>query len=140
MRYYKKFNIKKSDKGSIILIGNFDGLHIGHQKLFKLAKKYKKKYKLKIGVLTFEPVPKMFFNRNLKNFRISNNNQKNFILKKIGADFVITKKFDKIFSKINYYQFIKKILCEKLKAKYIFVSSNFIVSYTYFLSAIFDFC
>ena len=66
MRYYKKFNIKKSDKGSLILIGNFDGLHIGHQKLFKLAKKYKKKYKLKIGVLTFEPVPKMFFNRNLK--------------------------------------------------------------------------
>ena len=125
MRYYKKFKIKKGDKGSLILIGNFDGLHIGHQKLFKLAKKYKKKYKLKIGVLTFEPVPKMFFNRNLKNFRISNNNQKNFILKKIGADFVITKKFDKSFSKINYYQFIKKILCEKLKAKYIFVSSNF---------------
>ena len=67
----------------------------------------------------------MFFNKTLKNFRISNLNQKNFILKKIGADFVITKRFDKSFSKINYYQFIKKILCEKLNAKYIFVSSNF---------------
>ena len=109
MEVFKNFNIPYKYFNSIILIGNFDGLHIGHQKLFKLAKKYKKKYKLKIGVLTFEPVPKMFFNRNLKNFRISNNNQKNFILKKIGADFVITKKFDKIFSKINYYQFIKKI-------------------------------
>jgi len=125
MRYYRKFDISKNDKGSIILIGNFDGLHIGHQKLFKLAKKYKNKYRLKIGVLTFEPVPKMFFNKTLKNFRISNLNQKNIILKKLGADFVITKRFDKSFSKINYYQFIKKILFKKLNAKYIFVSSNF---------------
>ena len=125
MRCYRKFDISKNDKGSIILIGNFDGLHIGHQKLFKLAKKYKNKYKLKIGVLTFEPVPKMFFNKTLKNFRISNPNQKNIILKKLGADFVITKRFNKSFSKINYYQFIKKILFKKLNAKYIFVSSNF---------------
>ena len=125
MRYYRKFDISKNDKGSIILIGNFDGLHIGHQKLFKLAKKYKNKYRLKIGVLTFEPVPKMFFNKTLKNFRISNPNQKHIILKKLGADFVITKRFDKSFSKINYYQFIKKILFKKLNAKYIFVSSNF---------------
>ena len=125
MIHYKKFDIKKNDRSSLILIGNFDGLHIGHQKLFKLAKKYKNKYKLKIGVLTFEPVPKMFFNKTLNNFRISNPNQKNIILRKLGADFVITKKFDKSFSKINYYQFIKKILFKKLNAKYIFVSSNF---------------
>ena len=125
MRHYKKFDIKQNDRSSLILIGNFDGLHIGHQKLFKLAKKYKNKYKLKIGVLTFEPVPKMFFNKTLNNFRISNPNQKNIILRKLGADFVITKKFDKSFSKINYYQFIKKILFKKLNAKYIFVSSNF---------------
>ena len=39
-----------------------------HQKLFSLAKKYKKKYSSKIGVLTFEPMPKMFFNKELKNF------------------------------------------------------------------------
>ena len=125
MRYYKKFNIKKSDKGSLILIGNFDGLHIGHQKLFKLAKKYKKKYKLKIGVLTFEPVPKMFFNKNLKNFRISNLNQKKEILKNFGTDFLIIKKFNRKFSKIKSLDFIKKILYQKLNTKFIFVSSNF---------------
>tara|TARA_Y100000816_G_scaffold289261_1_gene275373 strand:- start:1000 stop:1917 length:918 start_codon:yes stop_codon:yes gene_type:complete len=125
MRYYKNFKIKKIDKRSLILIGNFDGIHIGHQKLFNLANKYKKKYKLKIGVLTFEPVPKMFFNKNLKNFRISNSKQKNFILKKLGVDFVITKKFDKNFSKKKSYQFIKNILYKKINPKYIFVSSNF---------------
>ena len=41
--YYNSFNIKPKHKGSIILIGNFDGLHLGHQKLFRLAKNYKKK-------------------------------------------------------------------------------------------------
>ena len=72
MKLYNSFNISKKHKNSIILIGNFDGLHLGHQKLFKLAKKYKKRYSSKIGVLTFEPMPKMFFNPQLKNFRISN--------------------------------------------------------------------
>ncbi len=70
IRYYKNFNINKSDKNSIILIGNFDGLHLGHQKLFNSALKYKKKKKLNIGVVTFEPIPKMFFFKNLKNYKI----------------------------------------------------------------------
>ena len=75
-KIYKNFNINTRYQNSIILIGNFDGVHKGHQKLFSLAKKYKKKYSSKIGVLTFEPMPKMFFNTNLNNFRISNLYQK----------------------------------------------------------------
>ena len=125
MRLYKNFNIFKKHKKSIILIGNFDGVHLGHQKLFKLATKYKKKFKLKIGVVTFEPMPKMYFNHKIKNFRISNIIQKNKILKDLGIDFVITKKFDEKFSKIKSNFFIKDILYKKLNAKYIFVSNNF---------------
>ena len=48
IKLYQNFNIKINHKGSIILIGNFDGLHLGHQKLFSLAKKYKKKHSLKL--------------------------------------------------------------------------------------------
>ena len=125
MKLYKNFNIYKNHKNSIILIGNFDGVHIGHQKLFKLASEYKKKFRLNIGVLTFEPMPKMFFNKNIKNFRVSNIDQKNQILKRLGVDFIITKKFNKIFSKIKSNFFIKEILSKKLDAKYIFVSNNF---------------
>jgi riboflavin kinase/FMN adenylyltransferase len=125
MKLYKNFNISKRHKKSIILIGNFDGVHLGHQKLFKLAISYKKKFKLNIGVLTFEPMPKMFFNKNIKNFRISSINQKNKILKSLGVDFIITKNFDKKFSRIKSSFFIKEILSKKLEAKYIFVSNNF---------------
>ena len=125
MKLYNNFNIKKKHKNSIILIGNFDGLHLGHQKLFRLAKKYKKKYSSKIGVLTFEPMPKMFFNSNLKNFRLSNLNQKIENLSKHNVDFVIIKKFNLVFSKTKSISFIKETLGKKLNPKFIFVSNNF---------------
>ena len=122
---YKNFNIKQRHKNSIILIGNFDGVHIGHRKLFDLAKKYKKKFKLNIGVLTFEPMPKMFFNKKIKNFRISNLDQKSQLLNNLSVDFIINKKFDQDFSKIKSLDFIKDIIYKKLKAKFVFVSNNF---------------
>ena len=125
IKLYNSFNIKDYHKKSIILIGNFDGIHLGHQKLFTLAKKYKKKYLLKIGVLSFEPMPKMYFNDKLKNFRISSQKQKINLLNKLDVDFIITKKFDKNFSKIKSIDFIKNILGKKVKPKFVFVSNNF---------------
>ena len=125
LTYYKNFNIKKNHQKSIILIGNFDGVHLGHQKLFDSAKKYKKKENLKIGVVTFDPIPKMFFNKKLKNYRISNLNQKLNIFKKLKVDFVVNKKFDKKFSKIKCNKFISEIIYKKLNPKIIFVSNNF---------------
>ena len=125
MRLYNSFKINDNHKNSIILIGNFDGIHLGHQKLFRLAKRYKKKYLSKIGVLTFEPMPKMFFNSSLKNFRLSNLNQKIENLNKLNVDFVITKKFNRKFSKTKSISFIKEILGKKINPKFIFVSNNF---------------
>jgi len=125
VKLYQNFDIKKNDKGSIILIGNFDGVHLGHQKLFKQAQFYKKKYNLKIGVVNFNPMPKMFFNQSLKNFRLSSISQKINLLNNQSVDFIITKKFDKTFSKTKSINFIKNILSNKLKARFIFVSSNF---------------
>jgi riboflavin kinase/FMN adenylyltransferase len=70
-------------------------------------------------------MPKMFFNKSLRNFRISNQKQKISLLKNFDVDFIILKKFDKEFSKIKSINFIKNILSSKLKAKFIFVSNNF---------------
>jgi riboflavin kinase/FMN adenylyltransferase len=42
LKFYNNFKISNIHKNSILLVGNFDGLHLGHQKLFNLAKKYKK--------------------------------------------------------------------------------------------------
>ena len=125
MKIYKNFNLKNNHKKSIILIGNFDGVHLGHRKLFELAKKYKKRFNLNIGVMTFDPMPKMFFNKKIKNFKISNFNQKKNLLHNLGVDFIINKKFDIKFSKIKSKKFIEKIIYKKINAKFIFVSNNF---------------
>ena len=124
-KIYNNFIIPRKLKKSILLIGNFDGLHLGHQKVCNEAKKYKKKYKLKLGVLTFNPLPVMFFNNKMKNYRLTNDSQKFILLKKMGVDFVINKRFNLKFSKIKSEKFIKNIIVKKIDPKFIFVSSNF---------------
>ena len=66
MKLYKNFNISKNHKNQLFLIGNFDGVHLGHQKLFKLANKYKKKFKLNIGVLLLNQCQKCILIKRLK--------------------------------------------------------------------------
>ena len=129
IKVYKNFKISNSYKNSIILIGNFDGLHSGHQKLFKQAEKFKKKLNLKLGVITFDPIPKMFFDKKIKNYRLSNFDQKVSYFEKFNVDFLINKNFNKTFSKITYKKFIENILYKSLKIKYIFVSNNFRFGY-----------
>jgi riboflavin kinase/FMN adenylyltransferase len=125
MIVYKNLSIKKKHKNSVIAIGNFDGLHVGHQKVLKEANKKAKKNNLKFGLITFEPVPTMFFNKSIENHRINSLNQKIYFLKKIKLDFLVIINFNKNFSNLRAEDFIEKILFKKLKSKYIFVSKNF---------------
>ena len=89
------------------------------------TKNLKNKTKLKIGVFTFDPIPKMFFFKNIQNYRVSNLNQKISLFKKFKVDFIVNQTFNKKFSKLSCNKFIENILYKKLKAKYIFVSNNF---------------
>jgi len=125
MIIYRNLNIKKTHKGSVVAIGNFDGLHIGHQKVLKEARQKARSKNLKFGLVTFEPVPIMFFNKNIKSHRINSLNQKIYFLKKLKLDFLIIINFNKTFSNLSAEDFIKKILFKKLKSKYIFISRNF---------------
>ena len=124
----KKFNntiIPKNYKGSAMAIGNFDGVHKGHQKVFRQAKKFANKNKIKFGILTFSPLPVMFFNKKIINYKLLSEDQKYKLFKKYGVDFVVNIKFNKIFSKISAEKFIKNIIYKKIKPKLIFVSNNF---------------
>ena len=63
MKSFNNLSITNNYKGSAIAIGNFDGVHKGHQKIFRQAKKLAKKNKIKFGILTFTPLPTIFFNK-----------------------------------------------------------------------------
>ena len=121
MKIFNNFIISKKYKKSSLAIGNFDGVHKGHQKVFK----YAKKTKLKFGILTFSPLPVMFFNKKIKNYRLASEEEKFRLLKKFKADFVVKIKFNKNFSKMTAENFIKNIIYRKINPKRIFVSNNF---------------
>ena len=82
MKIYKNPNLDPKHCNGVIAIGNFDGLHLGHQKVIKEAKQKAQKKKIPFGVMTFEPVPVMFFNNKIKNHRINSLEQKktNYLL------------------------------------------------------------
>ena len=112
-------------KKSIIAIGNFDGVHKGHQDIFRLGKKIAKKKKKKFGVVTFSPLPYEFFNKNEKIIRITQDESKINLLKKNKVDFFYTCKFNKKFSLITAEMFIKKIIVDKLQASAVLVGKDF---------------
>ena len=125
MKIYNNFNLNKKFKNSVIAIGNFDGIHLGHQKVLKQAKQKAKINKIPLGLISFEPMPVMFFNQKIKNHRINSLEQKKKQLKILKLNFILLIKFNKKFSFISAEKFIKKIIFEKLRSKYVFVSKNF---------------
>ena len=125
MKIYRNANLNKRHHNGVIAIGNFDGLHLGHQKVINEAKKKAKKNNLPFGIMTFEPVPVMFFNSKIKNHRINSLKQKKSQLKKLKLDFLIIIRFNKKFSTLTAKQFIMKIINNKTKCKFLYVSKNF---------------
>ena len=125
MQVYNKLKVKNKHKNSVVAIGNFDGIHLGHQKVLKQAKLKSKKEGLPFGLITFEPMPVMFFNPKVKNHRINQLNQKKFQLRKFKLDFLVIIRFNKKFSSFSAEHFIKRIIKDKIQSRYIFVSKNF---------------
>ena len=129
MRIYKNANLNKKHHKGVIAIGNFDGIHLGHQKVINEARKKAKSKKLPFGIITFEPVPVMYFNSKIKNHRINSLEQKKIQLKKLKLDFLIIIKFNKIFSSLTAEKFIKEIIYNKTKCSFLYVSKNFKFGY-----------
>ncbi len=125
MKIYKNPSLAQKHCNGVIAIGNFDGLHSGHQKVISEAKRKAEKNKIPFGAMTFEPVPVMFFNKKIKNHRINSLQQKKQQLKKFKLDFLIIIKFNKKFSSQSAEEFIEKIIFKKTKCKFLYVSKNF---------------
>ena len=125
MKIFDSTTIPRKYKRSAIAIGNFDGVHKGHQKVFQITKKFSQKNKIKFGILTFTPLPVMFFNKKIKNYRLVSENQKLKLFEKYGVDFIINIKFNRNFSKIHAETFVEKIIYKKINPQFISVSNNF---------------
>ena len=101
----KNFRIKNL----CLCIGNFDGVHLGHQHLIKKIIKNAKLNQLRSAILTFVPHPKIYFNRTSDNFNIIKNDDKKKLLNLLGVEHYIEYKFNKLLSSLNPKSFIEKI-------------------------------
>ncbi len=117
----KSFKIKNL----CLCIGNFDGVHLGHQHLIKKIIKNAKLNQLRSAILTFVPHPKIYFNRNNDNFNIIMNDDKKKLLNLLGVENYIEYKFNKSLSSLDPKKFIEKILVQQLHIKKIVVGKDF---------------
>ena len=126
MKIFKLDTETPFTKDSLCLtIGNFDGFHNGHQEILKTLKKISIDKKLLSAVMSFDPHPRSFFNKDVNNFNIYTKKDKLNFLKDFGIDIYINFAFDKKLSEYSSNEFIDKILVKKLNIKNLIVGSDF---------------
>ncbi len=124
MQIFRSFEIPEDFLNSVIAIGNFDGVHLGHQAVLNKAKEIG--LEKKIGVLTFEPHPKCFFNKEFDFFRLTPFREKYRILNQFGIDFMINIKFDEKFLKKSAFEFISENLVNDLGVNTVVTGFDFV--------------
>ena len=111
----------KQIKSSVITIGTFDGVHIGHQQIIHRLVDTARKNDLQALVLTFFPHPRMVI-QNDSNIRLINTiDEKAKQLEQLGVDHLVVKEFTKSFSRLTALEYVRDILVNKLKVKHIIV-------------------
>jgi len=110
-------------EGSVVTIGNFDGIHLGHQKIIAQLKEHAEKLKVPSVVISFNPTPQNFFGAD--HAVLSSYEEKDFFLSSLGINYHLVINFNKEFSNINAQTFIEEFLLRKLNVKLCLVGDDF---------------
>ena len=121
MKIYRSIEDYNEVKRSVVTIGTFDGIHLGHKKILSRLIKSSKNKDLNSVVLTFFPHPRIILNKYNEVKMIDTLDEKIIHLNEIGIDSLIIHPFDKNFSLLSANQFIKDSLVDKLKIKHIII-------------------
>ena len=126
MEIFKTLNdITENAKGAVIAIGNFDGVHRGHQALLKAAQETAKAAGRKFGVLTFEPHPRKLFQPDLPPARLTPPTLKAERLKNNGVDILFSMEFNWDFASQTAEDFIQNILINGIATNHVIVGHDF---------------
>ncbi len=112
-------------KGSAVAVGNFDGVHRGHQELLRVTAREAARMGRLWGVVTFEPHPRTYFKPSEPVFRLTPLPLKSRLLKALGASFVVVLSFDREFSSLEPEQFAARHLVERLDASHVVTGYDF---------------
>ncbi len=125
MEIKKLESIDDRIKKAIITIGNFDGVHLGHQKIIEKVVKTAKKMKGTSIVMTFDPHPMRFFHPEKRLPLLTLCDEKARIIEKFGIDILLCVTFNSEFASIEPEDFIKNILVDKLNIKHLIIGNDY---------------
>ncbi|NLK20809.1 MAG: bifunctional riboflavin kinase/FAD synthetase [Epulopiscium sp.] len=123
MKYISNVNISQN-LPSVITLGNFDGIHLGHRKLINTVKKVGEDMGLQSIIFSFYPHPQIVLNKGNFPGMIFSRNEKKKRLEEIGIDTYIEHPFTKEFANISPEEFVEKILIKELNTKIIVIGTN----------------
>ncbi|MGE3319042.1 MAG: bifunctional riboflavin kinase/FAD synthetase [Candidatus Berkiella sp.] len=110
---------------SVATIGNFDGLHQGHQMLIQRLVQHAKRHDLLATVITFEPMPQQCLRPQMSLLRLMSFRQKFLLLKEWGVSQVVCLRFSKAFAAISPKDFVEEVLISNLQVKHLMVGEDF---------------
>ncbi|GGG35000.1 bifunctional riboflavin kinase/FAD synthetase [Bizionia arctica] len=120
MKIYKSLQLD-FNFNTVVTIGTFDGVHIGHQKIIERLVQTAKKSQLKSVVLTFFPHPRMVLQKDANIKLINTIDERSLILEQLGLDVLVIKKFTKEFSRLTAEEFVAEVLVKQLRIKKIII-------------------
>ncbi|OCX67170.1 riboflavin biosynthesis protein RibF [Thioclava sp. SK-1] len=114
-------DIDHAARGASVALGNFDGIHLGHQSVLDLARRKG----VPLGVVTFEPHPREFFARTTAPFRLMNPEARANRLARLGVDQLYELPFDATLSGMDAQGFVKNVLVDGLGVRHVVVGQDF---------------
>lgn len=112
-------HLPAEDRGAAVAMGTFDGVHRGHQKVIALAAEAAKKIGAPLGVITFDPHPRTYFNPDQPPFRLMKPDQQARALEALGVDILYVLPWDPSLANMTDREFATRVLHEGLEARHV---------------------
>jgi len=109
---------------SVVAIGNFDGVHLGHQELIRQARALAKQHRAPLVVMTFDPGPRVFFQPQ-QHVQLQRLSEKYFELQHCDVDMLLSLRFDASLADVSAECFVQDYLVSRLKVKAVVVGEDF---------------
>ena len=114
-----------SERGAAIALGNFDGMHAGHRAVIESAREAATRLKTKLGVATFEPPPRRFFQPGAPPFRLMTSRRREIVMDALCVDVCALLRFDASMAAMTDREFAQKVLVDSIGAVSVSVGFDF---------------
>jgi riboflavin kinase / FMN adenylyltransferase len=118
-------NLRSEHRGCVATIGNFDGVHLGHQSVFRHLMEKGAEFRLTTTVVTFEPQPREFFKADTAPARLTRLREKLQAIQEVGIERVVVLEFNKRLAAMPAERFVEELLVEGLGTRFLSVGDDF---------------